>query len=145
MSKLDEIIDSWKTDCNIDETDLAKESLKIPKLHAKYYEMYTRENLLLTKTEYEYRRLLKIKTEYYYGRLSDEELKEFGWQQFDLKLMRQDLDVYLNADKDLIEVLLRLSLQKEKTEALKDIIKSIHSRPFVIKNCLDFLKWTSGA
>ena len=34
--KLEELLDSWKTDCKIDDTDLDKESLDIPLLHGKY-------------------------------------------------------------------------------------------------------------
>jgi homoserine acetyltransferase len=107
--------------------------------------MYTHENLAMYRTEYEYKRMFKIKTEYYSGRLSDEELKEYGWQAFDLKLIRQDMETYLNADKDLNDVLMKFNLQKEKVEALKDIIKSIHSRAFVIRDSIEFIKWSSGA
>lgn len=143
--KLEEILENWKNDCKIDNTDLANESLKSASLHAKYYEMYTRENLLLKKTEHEYRQLLKTKTEYYRGRLSDTELNEYGWPQFEFKLVnKDDWETYLNADKDLINILLRVSLQEEKVNTLQDIIRAIHSRPYIIKNAIEFLKFSSG-
>ena len=47
--KLEEILESWSKDSKIDNTELDKESLKIPSLHNKYLKMYTSENLLLRK------------------------------------------------------------------------------------------------
>lgn len=143
--KLDEILESWKNDCKIDNTDLANESLKSAALHAKYYEMYSREKLHLSKTEHEYRQLLKTKTEYYRGRLSSQELQQYGWQEFEFKLVnKDDWETYLNADQDLIKILLKVSLQKEKVDTLQDIIRAIHSRPYIIKNAIEFLKFSSG-
>jgi hypothetical protein len=142
--KLDDIINSWKTDCKIDKTDLANESLKTPILHAKYYEWYTRENLLAIQTEHEYRKLYKTKTLYYCGKLTQDELDELGWAQHDLLVIKQDLDKYIDADDDIIKILLKLALQKEKVDALKEIIKCLHSRPFAIKSAIDFLKFESG-
>jgi hypothetical protein len=142
--KLDDIIAAWKSDCKIDKTDLANESLKTPNLHAKYYEWYTKENLLLSQSEHEYHKLYKLKTQYYSGKLTQDELDELGWAQHDLLVIKQDLDKYIDADDDVIKMLLKLALQKEKVDALKEIIKCLHSRPFAIKNAIEVLKFENG-
>ena len=142
--KLELIIEEWTKDCKIDDTDLSRESLKIPSLHAKYYDWYNKENLLLTKTEHDFYRLKKIKNDYYSGRMSQEELTEYGWDQFELRIMKDDLDLYIKSDKDLQTVLLKLQLQKEKVDTLKDIIKSLHERGFLIKNSVEIMKYLSG-
>lgn len=143
--KIDDIFEEWKKDSKIDETELSTESLKTPILHAKYLEWFSKEKLLLTKFENEHKQLIKLKTEYYRGRLSKIELEEMGWEQFELKLVnKDDYQTYLEGDVDLGASLLKISLQKEKVTTLQDIIRMLHSRPYVIKNAIDYLKFTSG-
>ena len=36
---MEEIMEAWSNDSNIDRTELGEESLKIPQLHSKYYKM----------------------------------------------------------------------------------------------------------
>ena len=142
--KLEQIIESWKADCIIDDTDLGNESIKIPKLHAKYYEIYCKEKLLLVKAEQEYYQVFKLKNDYYRGRLTKEELSEHGWEQFQYKVVKEDLDAYIKADKDLQALILKSSLQKEKVDFLKEIINSLHGRGFQISSAITFLKWSNG-
>jgi hypothetical protein len=40
MMKFEDVFASWEKDSVIDRTELADESLKIPKLHHKYYSIY---------------------------------------------------------------------------------------------------------
>ena len=51
--KLEEIYTEWDVDSDIDTTDLGNESIKIPKLHNKYYKLFSSEKLLLRKYEAE--------------------------------------------------------------------------------------------
>lgn len=143
--KLEELIEMWKVDSGkLDLTDLANEAAKIPTLHSKYYEMFMLENLCLQKLEHDYRKLYKIKTEYYLGKLSDEEHDEYGWEHVQLKILRQDVDTYISADPDIVKLLLKNSMQKEKVDFLKEIINQLHSRGFLIRHAIDFLKWSNG-
>ena len=48
---LDEIKDMWKTDCQIDDIELDKSSLEVPKLHAKYSELLTDNSLSFKTTQ----------------------------------------------------------------------------------------------
>ena len=144
MPSLDELQDFWSGDVNIDNTDLANESIKIPKLHAKYYKLYSRENLLLQKLSRDYDKLYLLKSEYYLGKISDEDLKANNWQPFELKVLRQDLEMYLQADNAIIELLLKIAVQREKADFLKDVIKQITNRNFTIKNAVDFLRFCAG-
>ena len=142
--KLEDIFSIWKIDSKIDDTDLTNEAGKTPELHAKYYELYSNENLIYQKLEHDLNKLYKLKSEYYFGKLSTQELKENGWEPFELKILRQDIDTYMKADQDLIDMMLKIALQKEKVDTLKDIIKQIHTRNFAIKNMIDYLKFSSG-
>ena len=68
--KFEEIQKLWTSDCNIDETELGQESVKIPQLHNKYLILHSNERLRLKSLRYEYSKLVKLKKEYYGGRLS---------------------------------------------------------------------------
>lgn len=141
--KLEEIESHWEQDSKIDRTDLDNESLKIPSLHSKYYKLYLREKVQLKAEEQEYKLYYKLKHEYYTGKLSKQELDEYGWEPFQF-VLKNDLQVYIDADKDIAERLLKLQVQKEKVDLLENIIKTLNGRGFLIKNAIDFIKFTSG-
>ncbi len=142
--KINEISELWKKDCDLDISDLATEALKIPKLHEKYYRIFIGERMLLKKMESDYKILNRAKWEYYSGKLSSSELSDYGWPVFEHKILRQDIPTYLDSDKDLIEILSRISVQKEKVEFLESIIKSLVNRGFQIKSAIDFIRFTNG-
>jgi hypothetical protein len=142
--KLEDIENEWAQDCKIDRSDLTEESLKIPELHNKYYKIYIKEKVQNKKLETDLDTLIKSKREYYNGELSEEELKEYGWEQFDLTVLKKDIDYYINADPDIIKSKLSLALQSEKVQFLYSILHSLNSRSFNIKNAIEFLKFTNG-
>ena len=144
MAKLEELEKLWETDSKIDRTELDSESLKIPTLHGKYYKLYLREKVQLKAEEQEYKQFYKLKHEYYTGKLSKSELDEYGWEPFQF-VLKNDLTVYMESDKELSERLLKLQVQKEKVEFLADVIKTLNTRGFLIKNAIDFIKFTSGS
>jgi hypothetical protein len=142
--KLEEIEALWEQDIKIDRTELDTESLKIPSLHGKYYKIYLREKVQLKAEEQSYKQYYKLKHEYYTGKLSQSELNDLGWEPFQF-VLKNDLQVYIDSDKDLCERLLKLSVQKEKVQYLEDIIKTLNTRGFLIKNAIDFIRFTSGS
>lgn len=141
--KLEEIEALWEHDIKIDRTELDSESLKIPSLHSKYYKIYLREKVQLKAEEQTYKQFYKLKHEYYTGKLSQSELNELGWEPFQF-VLKNDLQVYMDSDKELSERLLKLNVQKEKVEFLADIIKTLNTRGFLIKNAIDYIRWTNG-
>lgn len=142
--KLDEIFDVWKDDSQFDRTELGEESLKTPQLHHKYYKMFSHERLALRKLESEYKTLYRDKYEYYQGILDQDSLQEYGWEPFQMKLLRTDIPQYIDADRDVINLNLRIAMQKEKIDVLESIIKTIQTRGFAIKNALDWERFKTG-
>lgn len=134
----------WATDSPIDETNLVGESKRIPLLHSKYYNLYYKEVLRVKKLKAEYKALEALKREYYDGSIDQETLNEKGWKPFQLKVLRNDLDKYIQADKDIIKLSLTIDFHTANANFLEDIIKTIHSRNFVIKNMIDILKFQAG-
>jgi hypothetical protein len=139
-----QISEIWAKDAPIDETNLVGESKRIPLLHSKYYNMYYKEVLRVKKLRAEYKELERLKREYYDGSMDQETLNEQGWKPFQLKVLRNDLDKYIQADKDIIKLSLTIDFHSANANYLEDIIKTIHSRNFVIKNMIDILKFQAG-
>lgn len=142
---LDDILKSWQTDNIIDPTDVGNASLQQAKLHAKYLRFMTEERLILKKLRADYKQLQKLKYEYYSGTLSEEDMKNNGWQPNGLKILRTDIPMYIEADDDIVKLSLRIGSQEEKVDALDSIIKTINNRGFQIKNYIDWTKFTNGA
>jgi hypothetical protein len=83
-------------------------------------------------------------TEYYLGEMDQEELEEFGRDQFYKKLLKNEIDTYIESDDMWIDINLKVALQQEKVNYLDSIIKSINNRGFQIKNAIDWLRFTNG-
>lgn len=143
--KLESIFELWERDAKISREDLSDESLKISTLHAKYHKIYTQERLTLRKYEHELKQLKLDKYEFY-TQGPTKETVEKGWQLPAIgKVIRSDVDKYMDADQDIITLSLKVGVQHEKIELLESIIKTVHNRGFQIKNAIDWIKFTSGA
>ena len=124
---LDEIQIEWSSDSQIDDTQLDNESLKIPELHHKYFRIFSDEKLKLVRMYSKQKELRRLKWLYYTGKLDQETLENLEWHVFDLdiKKNRHDLEMFIESDKDFLELLEKISYQKEKIEYLESIVKSL--------------------
>ena len=142
--KLEEIKKMVEKDLVIDRTELDIEALKTPQLHGKYLNILIDEKLLLIKTENEHKTLRKYKWLYYTGKISQEELDELEWEPFNLSVLKQDIDKFMDSDDDVIILRSKIEYQKKKIEYLEGIIKTIISRQWLIREAIDWIKFTHG-
>lgn len=143
--KLEEIYTMWTKDSEIDTTELSNESVKIPKLHNKYFMIYMEEGMRLRKMRAQYKQLKLLKEQYYKGELDIDELKEHGWKPQPLKILKNDILTYIEADNDIIDLSLKIGAQEEKVSYLEAIIKMINNRGFQLKTALDFERFRTGS
>lgn len=141
--KIDEIYEMWSQDCKLSD-DLSKESLEIPYLHSKYLNIYSKVKKLLNQQKEEYKRLTLIKQEYYSNSLDIEELREYGLQPLHKKILKSEIPMYLDGDKDLSTLRLKIGTLTDSISALESILKSISNRTFMIKNAIDYMKFKNG-
>ena len=142
--KFEEIQIAWTRDCEMDETELSHESIKIPQLHNKYLIFYSNEKLKFKEIKYLFAGLIKRKRDYYSGRMTAEELEAADWEPFQYKLLKADVQEYIDADDNVIESKKLLALQEEKVNYLESIVKSLTTRGYLIKNAIDWKKFTEG-
>lgn len=143
--KLEEIQLMWERDAQIDRTELGEESLRIPQLHSKYFKIFSQERLLLRKMEADQKILFKDKYEWYNGSISEETLEVYKWEPNPLKILRTDIPMHIEADKEIQNQNFKIEIQKEKVEFVEAIIKSLTSRGFNIKSAIEWSKFQMGA
>ena len=141
---IEELNTMWSSDCKIDETNLSRESSRIPELHNKYYILYVKEGLRTKKLKSDLTELEHAKNEYYSGSMDEDELKRRGWKPNPLKILRSDINRYVDSDKDIVNLSLKIAYQESLTKYLEDIVKQISNRNFIIKNIIDWSKFQSG-
>ena len=142
--KFEEIQIAWTRDCEMDETELSHESIKIPQLHNKYLIFYSNEKLKFKEIKYLFAGLIRRKRDYYSGRMTAEELEAADWEPFQLKLLKADIDTYIEADDDIINSSKIIAVVEEKVGYLESIVKSLANRGFIIKNAIDWKRFTEG-
>jgi hypothetical protein len=129
-------------DLKINDTELDLESLKTPQLHNKYMKHYTKFKLLLTRTEDELRTMKRDKWEYYTGKADP---SVYQAKPFDLKIMRTDIDKYLEADEDIQRLSQKVAYLITVVDFLDKTIRVIVNRTYTIKNAIEWRRFTSGA
>ena len=126
----------------INDTELDLESLKTPQLHNEFLKHLTKFKLMLSRAETEYNILKKDKWEYYTGKA---DASVYAEKPFDLKILRTDIDKYLDADIDLQKAKQKVDYLNTTVDFLDRTIRQISNRGFTIKNAIDWRKFTSGA
>ena len=139
---LEELQESANRDLKIDETDLGSESINIPILHNKYLQHFNKFSLLLKKAEYDQKVLKRQKWEYYTGKADPSVYKE---KPFDLKILKADVHIYMESDEELQKADQKAAYLKQVTTYLEQVLRSINNRTFLIKNAIEWKKFTSGA
>lgn len=143
--RLTDIQQEWEVDSKIDELNLGREALKTPNLHSKYITYLSKVRLLQRKAESEYLNTRRLKYRYYRGEMGKAELESVGWDQFQgTKPLKNEMDEYLQCDKDLIELQDKIEYYKTIFYTLEQIIKSINARSWDIKSSMDWQKFTNG-
>ena len=142
MITLDDVQHEWTIDSKIDPELLDEESIKIPQLHSKYLKYLSDVKLLKIKKEMEYKVLLREKFEYYAGKADEEVYKE---KPFDLKILKQDLSLYMESDTDIQALLARINYYEEIMFFLDKVLHCLNNRGFQIKNSIDWQKFMQGS
>ena len=143
--KLESILELWEADSKINREVLDDEALGISTLHHKYHKIYTQERLTLRRLEAELR-VLKLEKYEFLTQGPTRETQEKGWVLPPIgRVIKSDCQQYIDADKDIIDLTLRIGIQHEKIELLESILKNLQNRGYNIKTAIDWIKFTSGA
>lgn len=121
--------------------DIPKEAKRIPIIHGKLLSFKTTESLSLKSLQLELTKVAKERWLFYTGKATPEVYKN---EEFDLKVMRSDVDRFLEADDKLSEIRSKIAVQEAKVDLITEAIRGINSRQFLLKNIIDYNKLISG-
>ena len=142
MIDLDSIQSMWQSDSKIDPDNLHTESLNIPVLHAKYYEMYNTVMLLRKKAKQQRKNIRHERYEYFAGKADPE---VYIQNPFPKKIRDKDtMQKYLDADEKLSNCSLKIDYYDTMLNYLEEILKQVSNRTYQIKNSIDFMRFSSG-
>lgn len=139
--KIDDIQAAIQADSNVEMHNLGLESSRIPTLHSKYLTYRTNEKLILRALAINYSKLYRDRWIFYTGKGTPEQYKK---EEFGLKVLRTDVDIFLKADEQLLKLQSNIDVQEAKVELLEDFLKALLQRHWMIKNAIDSQKIMNG-
>ena len=139
---LDTIQEMWEKDAKIDRDNLHDESLNIPSLHAKYFQIYNTIFLLRKKAEQQRKNIRHERYEYFSGNADPDVYKQ---NPFPKKIRDKDtMTKYLDPDEKLSNASLKIEYYDTMLVYLESILKVIQNRTYQIKNAIEFMRFNSG-
>lgn len=145
MMTLDQMREEWARDCEIDDLNLDKASCKSPHLHSKYLNELIQVKLKLTKTLFDLNQLRVKKAKYFRGEMTREELQELGWDQWQYKTLKSEVESLIEADTEVQTIQARVEFLKATIYFLESVLGEIRTRSFHIKNIVEFQKFRAGS
>ena len=141
---LDELRAAWQSDCEIDQNDLGTASARSPNLHAKYLDELIQYKLRMTKIQNEIIEYRVKRQKYFRGEMTREELKEAGWDQWQYKTLKSEVDGLIDADPEYQKMSTREQYIKTVIYFLESVLGEIRSRSFTIKNIVTWQQFRAG-
>ena len=139
---LDVIQRMWEQDSKIDPDNLHIESLNIPILHSKYFEIHNTILLLKKKAEQQKKNIRHQKYEYFTGKADPDVYLE---NPFPKKVRdKETLQGYLDSDEKLSQATLKVDYYETMLIYVDSILKMISNRTYQIKNAIEFMRFTAG-
>ena len=139
---LDTIQEMWEKDAKIDRDNLHDESLNIPSLHAKYFQIYNTIFLLRKKAEQQRKNIRHERYEYFSGKADPD---DYIQNPFPKKIRDKDtMTKYLDADEKLSNASLKIEYYDTMLTYLESILKVIQNRTYQIKNAIEFMRFNAG-
>ena len=139
---LDVIQKMWEQDSKIDPDNLHTESLNIPILHSKYFEIHNTILLLKKKAEQQKKNIRHQKYEYFTGKADPDVYIE---NPFPKKVRdKETLQGYLDSDEKLSQISLKVEYYETMLTYIDSILKMIANRTYQIKNAIEFMRFNAG-
>ena len=139
---LETIQEMWEKDSKMNQDELDTESLKIPQLHARYYNLYNTILLMRKRDEAVYTSCLLDRRKYYTGKATAD---IYAQEPFPYKVRdKDDLKLYLDSDEKLSKVKLKIEYYDTMLKYLEEILRQVSNRTYQIKNAIEWRRFSSG-
>ena len=144
---IEEILQLWEKDAEILPTNLGASVLEESRLHQKWMRLFTQETQTFNDLECAAAIVMKeIYTVFTQGPSSREEHKKW-YDSMPAKgaiSKRNEFEIYLNAAPAWLAIKDRVDKAKIKCDTLRDILRQIHKRSFIIQQAIADAKFKAG-
>lgn len=141
LSEYHRIKEMAEKDMDIDDLELDRESVSVPKLYSKYlsehFECARRYMDLKERKD----ALFLERWRYYMGKQTDQ---YYAKNPLHERVLKTDVDKYLAADSMLVKMNRAVNMQKSVLEYVEGILKEIQRRGFHIRAAIDFIRFQNG-
>lgn len=148
MTDLDELMTMWSQDSKVDETKLGEEVIKTANLHSKYLNIMTKNRLKSKVQELNFNKEKIFKIKYYSGHFNNSEdmkmLEERGLEPIQEKILKNQIQSYLDSDQTLIDILLKKAMYDEIVAYCEEVLKALANRGYAINASIKWNIFTSG-
>lgn len=139
---LTELQDQVTTDLKLSGDQLAHDAIVTPDIHNKYNRMLMRERQALKKLERKWDVVYLERWEYYRKKADPDVYTEKPLLK---KIMDSDVKLYLAADEDLQNLRAEMDAKEELIDFLKRVMEQINQRTWLIRNAIEYYKFTNNA
>jgi|TARA_B110000908_G_C10066492_1_gene363077 hypothetical protein len=144
VNSMAKFMDEAKEDIRLNFLEIENELLRNSHLIGKWltYQQNQKSKVLILETEY--KRLLAIKKKYLMGKLPDEERDYMGWPLEGTKILKADMDMWLDCDDEIIAKRQKFQAQKQILEFIESTLTQVVDKKWSIKSYIDYKKWIEG-
>ena len=79
---------------------------------------------------------------YYLGKAPDEEYQK---KPTNIKVLKTDIDLYIDSDEELQALAKKVNTQKLKVETIENFLRTLNNRGYAIKTALDSMRFKAGS
>lgn len=141
---LDELHAQWGRHLTIDRSRLDEEAANIPNLHHIYWRLLLSAKKDQRQLQKKLDALKHLKIEYFTNKMTDQQRMSLGWPPQELRILKPDVDRYINHEPDVTLLQQELDEVNDMVEFLAEIVKTINNRNYLIRSAIDFLKFSQG-
>jgi hypothetical protein len=131
-------------DLGLDDQELDTEESRSPGLHTKYLDILSIEAFQLKSYAREMKAARGEKFRFFMGFLTQEELEERGLEPFPYKVLKTDVDKYIDSDEGILKLQAKVDFQEEKVSYLQGVLSEIRARQWRVRNIIEWRKFTTG-
>ena len=138
----DTIIQMWREESLIDQTEISNELERTYQLHAKYIDLLKKEKSRKKKLEDDYKCERREAFEFYsQGPSSKDTTRK---QPAIGRIIPANVSIYMDADEELQRLSTEVNECERNIETLTSIVSHINYRNNTLGNVLSWIKWSGG-
>jgi hypothetical protein len=142
--KIHDLMEEAKKDLNIDITKVTEEIINTSNIARKWLDLKTQQAAKINLLVADHKRLEAKKRKYYTGKYSDQEIIALGWELNGNKILKGDVQLWLDDDDDIITSQNKLAHQKEIQNYIESVISQIDQKRWTLKNYIDYKRFLEG-